>query len=169
MDDPQYLTFRLGQEVYAIDVAHAREVIEVSSLTAMPKAPDWIRGVVNLRGNVLPVLDLRRRLDLGVTTWSKRASVIVVELSQGSESLNVGVLVDAALEVFEYPTRSIEPPPKFGARYSGGYLRGVGRRDNYVFFILEADRVFADDEPMLRASAAADGGEANVASEEVRP
>jgi purine-binding chemotaxis protein CheW len=136
-------------------VAHAREVIEVSTLTAMPKAPDWIRGVVNLRGNVLPVLDLRRKLDMGISVLGKRASVIVVELELGPDALQVGVLVDAALEVFEYPTASIEPPPKFGARFSRGYLRGVGRRDKYVFFILEANQVFADTDPRSTLDAVA--------------
>jgi len=140
----QYLTFRIDQEVYGIEVANAREVIEVSALTPMPKAPAWIRGVVNLRGSVLPVLDLRRKFEIGETNLGKRASVVVVELPLDEGSLQVGVLVDCALEVFEYPAAQIEPPPKFGARFSRNYLLGVGRRDKYLFFILEAAKVFSD-------------------------
>ena len=144
MHGTQYLTFRIDQEVYAIDVVNAREVIEVNALTPMPKAPAWIRGVVNLRGSVLPVLDLRRKFGLGETAASKRASVVVVEMPLDEGSLQVGVLVDTALEVFEYPQSQIEAPPKFGARFSRSYLRGVGRRDKYLFFILEAAKVFTD-------------------------
>jgi purine-binding chemotaxis protein CheW len=144
MHATQYLTFRIDQEVYAIDVVNAREVIEVATLTPMPKAPAWIRGVVNLRGSVLPVLDLRCKFSLGETRLAKRASVVVVELPLDDGALQVGVLVDSALEVFEYPDSQIEPPPKFGARFSRSYLRGVGRRDKYLFFILEAAKVFSD-------------------------
>lgn len=146
MSDTQYLTFRIDQEVYGIDIAHAREVIEVNALTPMPKAPVWIRGVVNLRGSVLPVIDLRRRFDMGETQLGKRPSVVVVELAQGDDPIQVGVLVDTALEVFEYPDAQIEPPPKFGARFARNYLRGVGRRSQYLFFILIADKVFTDQD-----------------------
>ena len=146
MSSTQYLTFRIDQEVYGIDITHAREVIEVSALTPMPKAPEWIRGVVNLRGSVLPVIDLRRRFNMGDSTLGKRPSVVVIELASGDDTITVGVLVDTALEVFEYPDAEIEPPPKFGARFSRNYLRGVGRRNQYIFFILIADKVFTDQD-----------------------
>ena len=146
MSSTQYLTFRVDQEVYGIDIAHAREVIEVSALTPMPKAPEWIRGVVNLRGSVLPVIDLRRRFNMGDSTLGKRPSVVVIELASGDDTITVGVLVDTALEVFEYADEQIEPPPKFGARFSRNYLRGVGRRNQYIFFILIADKVFTDQD-----------------------
>lgn len=159
MSDPQYLTFRIDQEVYGIDIAHAREVIEVSALTPMPKAPPWIRGVVNLRGSVLPVIDLRQRFGMGQSALGKRASVVVIELAHGDDTMQVGVLVDSALEVFEYPDAQIEAPPKFGARFSRSYLRGVGRRAQYLFFILIADRVFSDEDISLVAEAEADQDE----------
>ena len=149
MHATQYLTFRIDQEVYGIEVANAREVIEVSALTPMPKAPLWIRGVVNLRGSVLPVIDLRRKFGIGETQLGKRASVVVVELALDDGTLQVGVLVDTALEVFEYAQDQIEPPPKFGARFSRSYLRGVGRREKYLFFILEAAKVFSDADAVL--------------------
>src|SRR5690348_7109995 len=108
MPDLQYLTFRIDQEIYGIEVGNAREVIEVSNLTPMPKAPNWIRGVVNLRGNILPVLDLRRKFNMGETDLGTRAYVVVVELPLDDDTLHVGVLVDSALEVFEYPEAQIE-------------------------------------------------------------
>lgn len=154
MSASQYLTFRIDKEVYGIDIAHAREVIEVSALTPMPKAPVWIRGVVNLRGSVLPVIDLRLRFGMGASVLGKRACVVVVELAQNQDSLQVGVLVDSALEVFEYGDDRIEPPPKFGARFSRSYLRGIGRRNEYIFFILIADKVFTDQDIALVSSEA---------------
>jgi purine-binding chemotaxis protein CheW len=146
MPSTHYLSFRIDQEVYGIDITHAREVLEVSTLTPMPKAPAWIRGVVNLRGSVLPVIDLRRRFGMGESALGKRPSVVVVELEQGEDTIQVGVLVDTALEVFEYNDAEIEPPPKFGARFSRNYLRGVGRRNQYLFFILIAEKVFTDQD-----------------------
>lgn len=146
MPSTHYLSFRIDQEVYGIDIGHAREVLEVSTLTPMPKAPPWIRGVVNLRGSVLPVIDLRRRFGMGESALGKKPSVVVVELMQGDDMIQVGVLVDTALEVFEYNDAQIEPPPKFGARFSRNYLRGVGRRSDYLFFILIAEKVFTDQD-----------------------
>ncbi len=148
MDTREYLTFRLGKEHYALDVEHAREVIEVSSLTAMPKAPSWVRGMVNLRGSVVPVLDLKRRFEMGDMEVAVRSIVVIVDLEVDGESFVVGVLVDAAVEVFAYPASQIEPPPKFGTRFSRSYLRGMGRRDEYLFVILEAEKVFADTDAL---------------------
>jgi purine-binding chemotaxis protein CheW len=162
MPNIHYLTFRIDQEVYGIDIANAREVIEVSSLTPMPKAPAWIRGVVNLRGSVLPVIDLRRRFGMGETTVGKRPSVVVVELASGDDMIQVGVLVDTALEVFEYDEARIEPPPKFGARFSRNYLRGVGRRNEYIFFILIADKVFTDQDTLAHDESDNSADEPNV-------
>lgn len=167
MPSTHYLSFRIDQEIYGIDIGHAREVLEVSALTPMPKAPPWIRGVVNLRGSVLPVIDLRRRFGMGESVLGKKPSVVVVELKQADDMIQVGVLVDTALEVFEYNDAQIEPPPKFGARFSRNYLRGVGRRSDYLFFILIAEKVFTDqdvseqdetDRLSADARAAASGG-----------
>jgi purine-binding chemotaxis protein CheW len=140
----EYLSFRLGKEHYALDVANAREVIEITSLAAMPKAPAWVRGMVNLRGSVVPVLDLKRKFEMGDTELAERSCVVIVEFLLEGEPFVVGVLVDAAAEVFEYPASQIEAPPRFGTRFSRSYLRGMGRRDDYLFVILEADKVFAD-------------------------
>jgi purine-binding chemotaxis protein CheW len=162
MSNTHYLTFRIDQEVYGIEIANAREVIEVSSLTPMPKAPDWIRGVVNLRGSVLPVIDLRRRFGMGESTLGKRPSVVVVELASGDDMIQVGVLVDTALEVFEYEDTRIEPPPKFGARFSRSYLRGIGRRNDYIFFVLIADKVFTDQDTLSHSDSEQSADEPEV-------
>jgi purine-binding chemotaxis protein CheW len=164
MSASQYLTFRIDQEVYGVDIAHTREVLEVHALTPMPKAPAWIRGVVNLRGSVLPVIDLRRRFGMGESVLGPWLSVVVIELIQAEDKLQVGVLVDSALEVFEYDDAQIEPPPKFGARFSRDYLRGVGRHDSYLFFILIADKVFTDQELVLQGESETTANESSELS-----
>ncbi|MGC4093302.1 MAG: chemotaxis protein CheW [Polyangiaceae bacterium] len=145
----QYITFQLDDEIYALDVAHAREIVEVPRLTRMPNAPMWIRGVMNLRGSVVPVIDLKHKFDMGSTEITPRSCVLIVEFEFEDSIFTIGVLVDAVLAVFELPPQQIEMPPKFGARYSRKYLKGVGRRDERVFMILEANEVFADIEVEL--------------------
>ncbi|MFZ5896188.1 MAG: chemotaxis protein CheW [Myxococcota bacterium] len=145
----QYVTFKLDEEVYALDVAHAREIVEVPRLTRMPNAPDWIRGVMNLRGSVVPVIDLKHKFDMGATQVTPDSCVLVVEFVFEDAIFVIGVLVDAVLAVFELPPASVEAPPKFGARYSRKYLKGVGRHEQRVFMILEANEVFADVEAEL--------------------
>lgn len=140
----QYVTFKLDDEIYALDVAHAREIVEVPRLTRMPNSPDWIRGVINLRGAVVPVIDLKHKFSMGTTELTQRSCVLLVEFEFDEGLFVIGVLVDAVLAVFELPSEAIEPPPKFGARYARKYLRGVGRHDGNVFMILEANEVFAD-------------------------
>ena len=140
----QYVTFKLDDEIYAIDVAHAREIVEVPRLTRMPNAPEWIRGVINLRGAVVPVIDLKSKFSMGVAAITRDSCVLVVEFMFDATNFVIGVLVDSVLSVMEVEPTQVEPPPKFGARYSRKYLQGVGRCDNRVFMILNADEVFAD-------------------------
>lgn len=140
----QYVTFRLEQEIYALDVANAREIVELPPLTRMPNTPKWIRGVMNLRGAVVPVVDLKEKLGVGPTEATLEACVLVLEFVMDDQLFVLGLLVDAVLEVFELTTEQVEPPPQFGAQYSRVHIRGIGRRDDNVFIILDADKVFGD-------------------------
>ena len=142
----QYVTFLLDDEIYALDVAHAREIVEVPRLTRMPNAPDWIRGVMNLRGSIVPVIDLKQKFDMGATIITHRSCVLLVEFEFEGSTFTIGVLVDAVVSVFELSPEQVEPPPRYGARYSRKYLQGAGRQDGRVFLILEANEVFADIE-----------------------
>jgi len=142
----QYLTFRLGEEFYAFDVGNAREILEYSTITQIPNTPPWIRGVINLRGNVVPVLDLRLKFGMGNTEKSKSTCIIVVEFMLNSELFVVGILADSVLEVFEMEQKQIEPPPKFGVKLSTHYIRGIGRRADKMFIILVAERIFSEAE-----------------------
>jgi purine-binding chemotaxis protein CheW len=140
----QYVTFRINQEVYALDVGNAREIVEVPRLTRMPNTPAWIRGVMNLRGSVVPVVDLKQKFAMGSTEITANACVLMVEFNLDDQLIVIGLLVDAVLEVFELREEAIEEPPKFGARYSRRYIRGMGRRNDVVFIILDPEKVFAD-------------------------
>jgi purine-binding chemotaxis protein CheW len=142
----QYLTFRLGGEVYALDVGNAREIVEKTAITAIPKTPPWVRGVINLRGSVVPVLDLKLKLNMGATENTLSTCVIIVEFLLEGELAVVGILADSVVEVFDLGTAKIEPPPKFGTRLSTEYIRGVGRRGEQLYIVLDADRIFSDVE-----------------------
>ena len=142
----QFLTFRLGAEVYAIDVASTREVIDFANITPLPKTPEWIRGVVNLRGNVIPVLDLKLRLGIGVTERTKNTCILILELLLEGEPLVLGIVADAVQEVLEIDAAQIAPPPRPTAKASTAYIRGMGRRAEGMLIILDVDRVFGSSQ-----------------------
>src|SRR5512138_492179 len=106
-----FLTFTLGEEVFALGVSHVREVLEMVPITRVPRMPDFLRGVINLRGNVVPVVDLRTKMGLAPGAQGKDNCIIVIEMEQGGESAVVGALVDGVREVFELAPEQIEPPP----------------------------------------------------------
>ena len=138
-----YLSFRLGRETYALDVGNAREIVECSTVTQIPKTPPWIRGVINLRGKVVPVIDLKMRFGMGATEETVHTCVIVVEAIAQGEMFVVGMLADAAKEVFELDETDMDPPPRFGVRLATHYIRGMARRGDDLLVILDAERVFS--------------------------
>lgn len=145
----QLLTFALASEIYAIDVGRTREVVEFTHITPIPKTPPWIRGVLNLRGSVVPVLDLKQKLAMGPTEQSRDACVLILEIALEGERTLVGVLADSVREVLELDATEIDPPPNFGARLSTDYIRGVGRRNGELFVVLDVERIFLVDELTL--------------------
>jgi purine-binding chemotaxis protein CheW len=152
----QYLTFKLGLETYAFDVANAREIVECGCVTQIPKTPAWIRGVINLRGNVMPVLDMKLKFGMGRTEQAINTCVIVVESALEGEPFIVGVLADSVQEVFDLEDSHIERAPKFGARIATQYVRGMGRRGNELFIILDAEQIFSEED-MEQMQRTADG------------
>lgn len=159
----QYVTFRLYGEVYAIDVGNAREIVGVPRLTRMPGTPGWVRGVMNLRGSVVPVVDLKHKFGMGPTEVTKDACILVVEFQMDDQANVIGLLVDAVVEVFELAPESIEEPPKFGTRYSPRYVKGMGRRGDVVFVVLDADKVLSESEVTAARGGAEAGELASVA------
>lgn len=148
-----YVSFRLGKEIYALDIDHAREIVDVPQLSALPKAPPWIVGLMNLRGRIVPLVDLKKKFDLVMEASHELPYVIIVELTlpdEEGQTLVVGVLADAVLEVFDLADSELGAAPKFGQRFSRSYLRGMVRRDDAMIIVMDAAKVLSDvDEPAL--------------------
>jgi purine-binding chemotaxis protein CheW len=142
----QYLTFRLDDEVFALDVGQVREILDFTTITKIPQTPDFMRGVINLRGSVVPVVDMRLKFGMGVTEKTVNTCIVVVEVQLEGESTIIGALVDAVQEVFELEPAQIEPAPRIGTRLRTEFLKGMGKRENRFIMILDIDRVFTVEE-----------------------
>jgi len=142
----QYLTFRLDDEVFALDISKVREVLDFSTLTKVPRTPDFMRGVINLRGSVVPVVDMRLKFGMSVTEQTVNTCIIIVEINLDGESLVLGALADSVQEVIELEPGLIEPPPRLGTRLNTEFIRGMGKRDDQFIIILEIDRIFSTEE-----------------------
>lgn len=142
----QYLTFQLGEEVFAIDVVNVREILEFNSVTKVPGSPEYMRGVINLRGSVVPVFDMRLKFGMAATDKTINTCIVVVEVSFESEDIIIGALVDSVQEVFELEANQIEPAPRIGTHLRGEFIRGMGKRDDRFIIILDIDRVFSTEE-----------------------
>lgn len=142
----QYLTFMLDEEVFALDIGKLREVLDFTTVTRVPKSPDFMRGVINLRGSVVPVIDLRRKFGLAVTEKTVNTCVIITEVVLEGEVMIIGALADSVQEVLELGPDQIEPAPKIGTRLNTGFIQGMGKRDDQFIIILDIDRVFSVEE-----------------------
>ena len=142
----QYLTFKLSEEVFGLDVANVREILEFTTVTKVPKTPDFMRGVINLRGSVVPVLDMRLKFGLSRTERTINTCIIVVEVTFENETTIIGALVDSVQEVFELEPDQIEPAPKIGTQLKTEFIKGMGKRDDAFIIILNIDKVFSTDD-----------------------
>jgi purine-binding chemotaxis protein CheW len=149
----QYLTFKLDQELFAVDIGKVREVLEFTTMTKVPRTPDFMRGVINLRGNVVPVVDMRLKLGLTMTVKTVDTCVVISEVSVDGERTVLGALVDSVQEVIDLDAANVAPPPHLGSRIDASVIRGMGKREDQFIMILDLDRVFTADE--LRSSSAA--------------
>jgi purine-binding chemotaxis protein CheW len=145
----QYMTFKLGNELFAINVAQVREVLEVSSITRVPTAPDYMRGVVNVRGKAIPVVDLRLRFGLPRTAETLTSRIVVMELQLDGETTVLGGLADSVHEVIELDGSQINPPPSIAMRWRTEFILGMGRRGDDFIIILDVNAVFASEELAL--------------------
>jgi purine-binding chemotaxis protein CheW len=142
----RYLTFRLGDELFAINVFKAREVLDLSHITRVPTAPGYLRGVVNVRGNAIPVVDLRTKFGLPQTADTLQTRIIVMDLQMDGQSVVVGGLADAVHEVLELEPHEINEPPSLGMRWRTDLILGMGRRNDRFTIILDIERVFSTEE-----------------------
>lgn len=163
-DTAQYLTFQVGSESFAIGILGIKEIIEYAGLTEVPLMPRCIRGVINVRGAVVPVLDLAARFGRQATATTRRTCIVIVEVASGDERHDMGILVDAVSAVLEIPLAEIEPPPAFGARIRTDFIAGMGKVEGRFVIVLEVDKVLSVDEigelARAGADAAVEAGEA---------
>ena len=145
----QYVTFSLGEELFGVEVTRTREILSLTPVTKVPQTPDYLLGVINLRGQVVPVIDMRLKLQLEAKEESEDTCIIVVEVLVDDESIIVGALADAVREVLDIRPDQIEPPPRLGARLNTEFIKGMGKVDDEFLILLDIDRVFNSDELAL--------------------
>ncbi len=159
----QYLTFQLSGEMYAVGILNVKEIIEYGSLTEIPMMPAFIRGVINLRGAVVPVIDLAARFGGRQTESSRRTCIVIIELTTADEHHDIGVVVDAVSEVLEVSSADIEPAPAFGAKIRADFIDGMGKIGGKFVIILDIQRVLSVDEISALATVAERGTESGAA------
>src|SRR5580693_4629950 len=142
----QYLTFKLDEEVFAIDVAKVREVLDLTTITKIPRTPDFMSGVINLRGSVVPVVDLRLCFEMSRTNKTVNTCIVVVEVLLDGDSTIIGALADSVEEVIDLEPDQIQPAPRIGAHIRTDFIKGMGKRDTQFIMILDIDRVFSAEE-----------------------
>lgn len=151
----QFLSFVLDGEVFALDVSKVREILDRTDTTRIPRMPAYMRGALNLRGAVVPVIDLRVKFGLEPVDPTPDTCVVVIEVEVDGEPAVIGGMVDAVEEVFELPEDRLESPPKMGAKLDAEFIEAMGRTEDGFVIILDADRVFSVDEVIeIRASVA---------------
>lgn len=165
-DSPQqYLTFSLGGEVFALGILNVKEIIEFGNVTEIPMMPAFIRGVINLRGAVVPVIDLSARFGGKASTISRRTCIVIVELESEDGKQDLGVIVDAVNEVLEIPRGEIEPPPSFGAKIRADFIKGMGKVEGRFVIILNIERVLSTEEIAMLARIGDDDGSTTANAE----
>ena len=160
----QYMTFKLGDEWFAIDVAQVREVLEVSQITKMPTAPSYMRGVVNVRGQATPVVDLRLRFGLPKGTDTVHTRIIVMELELDGEATVLGGIADSVHEVIELEPGQIDPAPRIAMRWRTEFIEGMGKRGDDFIIVLDINAVFSSEGRALVEKAGRERGEAAQAA-----
>jgi purine-binding chemotaxis protein CheW len=153
----QYLTFTLAGEQYAVPVGKVREVLEYTRITRLPRTADFMKGLINLRGTGVPVIDLRLKFGMEETTVNKDTAIVVLDVDGGSGEVVVGALADAVHEVVEINADQIESAPRFGTKLAAEFIQGVGKRDDHFIIILDIDRIFNSDEVTMLLSQEAAG------------
>jgi purine-binding chemotaxis protein CheW len=145
----QYLTFKLDEEVYALDINQVREVLDFKDITKVPRMPDFMRGVINLRGGVVPVVDLRLKFGMSMAEKSVDTCIIIIEIMLAGELTLLGAIADSVQEVMTLEADQIEPPPKLGARLNTEFIKGMGKKNDDFIILLDIDRIFSTEEISL--------------------
>jgi purine-binding chemotaxis protein CheW len=150
-DALQYLTFSLGDEVFAMDIRSVREIIQHGAMTVVPLMPEFVRGIINLRGAVVPVIDLQSRFGRPKAQVGKKTCVIIFDVGPDGDKVELGLMVDAVSEVIDIAPSQIEPPPQFGTTIQREFIRGLGKVDSEFIVILEPERALNIDDMVALA------------------
>ena len=142
----QYLTFELDKETFALDVAKVREILDSPTVTKVPQTPEYMRGVINLRGSVVPVIDLRLKFNMAETEQTVNTCIIVVEIELEGELIILGALADSVQEVIDLEPDQIEPAPRIGTKLNTDFIKGMGKHNEQFIMILDIDKVFSSVE-----------------------
>jgi purine-binding chemotaxis protein CheW len=145
----QFLTFSLGEDIFAINVIKAKEVLDFSEVTRVPQTPDYMLGVINLRGSVVPVIDMRRKFNMPMADRTRNSCIVVVEVDVDGEPVTVGALADSVREVIDLAPSQIEPPPRIGTRLNTEFIQGMGNIDDCFVIILDIDKVFSIEDLVM--------------------
>lgn len=151
-----YLTFKLEDEIFGANVSKVLNILEMAKITKVPKAPNYMKGVINLRGAVLPLIDTRIKFDMGETNYTTNTCILVLDIDMAGESVHVGALVDSVQEVIEIDEASIQPPPSIGSKYKSEFIEGMAKINDDFIMLLNMDLIFSTDELSLLRDSSSD-------------
>lgn len=140
-----YLTFRIKNELFALNVAQVREVLDLCEITRVPRTPEFMRGVINLRGSVIPVIDLRLKFDMSETKSTIDARIMVIEIDLDESKAVVGVLTESVHDVIEMESGGFDTAPQMGSRWRTEFIKGIGRHEDQFILLLDINRIFSGD------------------------
>jgi purine-binding chemotaxis protein CheW len=158
LEGGKFLTFLMANEKYGLEILKVREIIGMMDVTSIPTTPAFVRGVINLRGKVIPVIDLRLKFGLEAKEDTQRTCIIVVHIAYPGQEMIMGIIVDEVSDVLDIERNQIEPPPSFGANIRTDFILGMGKVDQKVMTMLDIDRVLSEQEIALVESSAEKGG-----------
>jgi purine-binding chemotaxis protein CheW len=161
----KYLTFNLAAEVYGIEVLHVREIVGVNAITAVPHTPHFIKGVMNLRGKIVPLVDLRLKFAMEATAYSRETCVVVVEVTGSREKILIGVIVDSMREVIDVGAAEISEIPSFGVRVNTSFLSGMANMKGGLVLLLDIEHVLSHEELTAVETVPAAAADINVAKQ----
>ena len=141
-----YLSFNLGEEEFAAHVSKVLNILEMTKITEVPKAPDYMKGVINLRGAVLPVIDTRIKFGMTPTVYTANTCIVVMEVEMGNDMIQVGALVDSVQAVLEIENNQIQPPPSIGSKYKSDFIYGMAKVNDKFIMLLDMEKVFNSEE-----------------------
>lgn len=161
-----YLTFKLRDEIFGANVAKVLNILELTKITKVPKSPSYMKGVINLRGAVLPLIDTRIKFDMGETVYTPNTCILVLDIEMAGETVHVGALVDSVQEVIEIDDADILPPPTIGSKYRSEFIDGMAKIGNDFIMLLNMDLIFSTSELSLLKDSAAENVQVELENKE---